>query len=209
MSTDLLTLMQWLSPGFPVGAFAYSHGLEDIITSGRISDADTLQIWMQDLVSQGSGRSDISLLARAWRGEAMDELTATAVALAGCSGRVTETGEQGAAFCRTVDAVWDTGIGVQAYPVAVGCAAARHGLPLELTAQAYLHAFAANLISAAVRLVPLGQTEGQQVLATLAPLICSVAQEATADGAPLFSNCIAADIAAMRHETLYSKVFRT
>ncbi|WP_298838633.1 urease accessory protein UreF [uncultured Roseobacter sp.] len=210
MSTDVLTLMQWMSPGFPVGAFAYSHGLETVIASDNLRDAETLRSWVTDIIRYGAGRSDATLLAEAWRSTDNAEKTeAVALALASGAERLTETRDQGAAFARTVDDIWQTAVGPCTYPVAVGLAAARRKLPLDLTAEAYLHAFAANLISAAVRLVPLGQTEGQKVLADLGPLITEVAGDACAEGAPLYSNCIAGDIAAMRHETQYSKVFRT
>ena len=210
MNTDILTLMQWMSPGFPVGAFAYSHGLEEVIASGTLQTSADLRLWVSDILTDGSGRSDATLLARAWRDtETAGETDDIARALAAGSERLTETCDQGAAFARTVDAIWETSVGGRTYPVAVGVAAARQGLPLDLTTGAYLHAFAANLISAAVRLVPLGQTEGQAVLASLEPLIRTTADEAAAEGAALWSNCIAGDIAAMRHETLYSKVFRT
>jgi urease accessory protein len=209
MSTDVLTLMQWLSPGFPVGAFAYSHGLEQVIDAGSVGSADTLRPWLEDVLCHGTGQADLVLLVRAYRGEARDALDAEARAFASSAGRLIETLDQGAAFARTVDAIWHTRIGPRAYPVAVGVAAGQHGLPLTLTAQAYAQAFIANLVSAAVRLIPLGQTEGQRLLADLSPLIERIAAAAMAEDAPLFSNCIAADIAAMRHETQYSKVFRT
>jgi urease accessory protein len=207
MNTDVLTLMQWLSPGFPVGAFAYSHGLEQAIDAGKLKSAEDLALWLEDIISNGGGRADVVLLARAWRDD--DTADQDARAFATTAERLTETLDQGAAFARTVDAIWLTEIGPAAYPVAVGKAAARRGLSLDLVAEAYLHAFAANLISAAVRLVPLGQTEGQALLAALHPRIGDAAARALAEDAPLYSNCIAADIAAMRHETQYSKVFRT
>lgn len=207
MNTDVLTLMQWLSPGFPVGAFAYSHGLEHAIDAGEIRSATALRPWLDDILEHGSGRSDLVLLARAHRGD--EGADGDARAFAASAGRLTETLDQGVAFARTVDAVWRTSIGPCAYPVAVGRAAAQRGLPLELTAQTYAHAFLANLISAAVRLIPLGQTEGQRLLSDLAPAIARVTARVTAGDEPLYSNCIAADIVAMRHETQYSKVFRT
>ncbi len=213
MNTDaVLTLTQWLSPGFPVGAFAYSHGLERVIDAGGITSVTTLEPWLRDIIGHGSGRSDLVLLRAAFIADEMDVagIDALAEAFAASSGRLTETCDQGAAFARTVDAVWGTRLGTLTYPVAVGRAARVCGLPQDLTAGMYLHAFTANLISAAVRLVPLGQTAGQDLLARLAPLMTSVA-EATTVSTPddLTSACFAADIASMQHETQYSKVFRT
>jgi urease accessory protein len=209
MSTDVLTLMQWLSPGFPVGAFAYSHGLEQAIDSGTLTDAQDLQDWLEDLLEAGGARADVVLLARAYSSHDPDTVDTDARAFAASVERLTETLDQGTAFARTVDAIWQTRIGARCYPVAVGLAARERGLPLDLVAVMYAQAFAANLVSAAVRLVPLGQTEGQRVLAALAPHVETCARNALTEDAPLFSNCIAADIAAMRHETQYSKVFRT
>lgn len=207
-----ITLAQWMSPGFPVGAFAYSHGLETAIDSGQLSTVDALEIWVRDIIEAGGGRSDVILLATAYTAhpQALAGLDSKAHAFAASAERLTETADQGAAFVRTINAIWTTDMVAAAYPIAVGRAAVLCGLPLELTAQMYLHAFAANLISAAVRLVPLGQTQGQKLLADLAPLITTTAGSAlTKTTDDLISNCFAMDIAAMQHETQYSKVFRT
>ncbi len=212
MTTDTLTLMQWLSPGFPVGAFAYSHGLEWVIDRGDLRDADALGLWLTDLIAQGGGRADAVLLCAAFRAapDAVPMIDASARAFAASSERVLETAQQGEAFARTVDAIWGTDLGRLTYPVAVGRAARARDLALADTVEVYLHAFAANLISAAVRLVPLGQTDGQRLLAALAPLIRTTAAEAMDTPLnDLTSACFAADIAAMRHETQRSKVFRT
>jgi urease accessory protein len=213
MSTSgLLTLTQWLSPGFPVSAYAYSHGLEQVIDRGELTDAETLQLWLEDVLRHGAGRSDAVLLSVAYRAtpEELDEIDAVARAFAASKERLTETDDQGHAFARTVDDIWGTAIGPLCYPVAVGRAAQLERLPLDQTLEVYTHAFAATLVSAAVRLIPLGQTEGQAVLASLAATIAEVA--ATAINATLddlSSACFALDIAAMHHETQYSKVFRT
>lgn len=209
MSTDVLTLMQWLSPGFPVGAFAYSHGLEQVIETGQITCAETLRPWLEDILTEGGGQADLVLLARAYRGGLDNETDAVARAFAASTERHTETLDQGMAFAQTIEAIWHLGLPPATYPVAVGQAAAARGIPLDLTAETYAHAFTANLVSAAVRLIPVGQTDGQKLLADLKPLIQSTAGRACAEDAPLYSNCIASDIAAMRHETQYSKVFRT
>ncbi|WVX48469.1 Urease accessory protein UreF [Roseobacter fucihabitans] len=213
MSTDaVMTLTQWLSPGFPVGAFAYSHGLETVIETGEIRSIQDLEIWLVDLIKHGSGRTDIVLLSASYSLDlnVTHEADTVSRAFAASAERLLETDQQGGAFCRTLDAVWNTKLGALTYPVAVGHAACIHHIPLALTARMYLHAFAANLISAAVRLIPLGQTEGQALLARLVPLIQSTAQEAVDTPlSDLASHCFAGDIAAMQHETQYSKVFRT
>jgi urease accessory protein len=209
---SLLTLTQWLSPGFPVSAYAYSHGLEQVIDAGGIGDAATLAFWLEDVLADGAGRNDAILLAAAYRAEAeaLPEIDAMARAFAASAERLTETVDQGAAFARTVNDIWDTDIPALCYPVAVGRAARLRDLPRDATVAVYLHAFAASLVSAAVRLVPLGQTEGQRVLAGLCSTVTAVTREALDAGLDdLASSCLALDIAAMHHETQYSKVFRT
>jgi urease accessory protein len=212
----LWKLATWLSPGYPVGAFAYSHGLEWAVASGAVTDASSVGAWIADCVEHGAGRADAILLAHAWRaGVARDKaeiaaLVSLAAALAPSAERLLETRAQGAAFAATTGAVWeDDGVGAP-YPVAVGRAAGRHGVPLEPTALLYLHAFAANLVSASVRLVPLGQTDGQRVLAVLLPLCRRTAEEAISATPDDIGGCaFRADIAAMRHETQEPRLFRT
>ncbi len=213
MTTDaILTLTQWMSPGFPVGAFAYSHGLETAIAHGEIKDISSLEDWLRDLIACGSGQADVVILSAAYHATETQiaGIDTTARAFAATGGRLLETDQQGGAFARTVDDVWGTDLGALTYPVAVGRAASAKGFALDLATHLYLQAFAANLISAAVRLVPLGQTEGQALLASLTPLIHETVEQATQTPlSRLSASCLAADIASMQHETLYSKVFRT
>lgn len=200
----------WLSPGFPVGAYSYSHGLEWAIQSGAVRDRETLRGWIADTLRFGAGRGDAILLAHAHAADDPAEIAELAEALAPSSERHLETMQQGAAFAATVSAVWGRPVAPAAYPVAVGCAARAHGAPLALTATLYLQAFAANLVSAGVRLVPLGQTDGQRALAALMPLCADVAAEAMA--APLgdIGGCaLTADLAAMLHETQATRLYRS
>jgi urease accessory protein len=215
MSTerDVLTLAQWLSPAFPVGGFAYSHGLETAIQRGVIATADDLAGWLRDVLEHGSGRNDCILLRAAYESgdaAALAQVNATARAFAASSERLLETGAQGDAFCDTANAVWGAGLVGLVYPVAVGAHAARLGIDPDLTAAMYLQCFTSNLVSAAVRAVPLGQTEGQVVLAELSKLCGDIARgtaQATFDD--LHSNAFASDIAAMAHETLQPRIFRS
>lgn len=214
MSTDpILTLTQWLSPAYPVGAFSYSHGLESTVQDGTVQDAASFRGWLSDVLTHGAGRNDAILLAAAWHSrdtETLQEIDDWARALAPSSERLLETDQQGGAFSRTTAEVYSHDLPALAYPVAVGRAAALEGLPLAETARLFLHAFAANLTSAAIRLVPLGQTEGQQVLHSLTPLCREIADRAiTQTLDDLGSACFAADIASMTHETQYSRLFRS
>lgn len=210
---DILTLAQWLSPAYPVGAFAYSHGLEAAIQSGGIASGADLSQWLADIIRHGSGRNDCILLRAAYAcgdQEALVTLNDTALAFAASSERQLEQTLQGAAFCRTTAAIWGGSDKAYVYPVAVGAAAARLGIDASLTAAMYLHAVTSNLISAAMRLMPLGQTEGQTILAALT-LLCDETAKATeaTTSDDLQSTAFMADIAAMRHETLQPRIFRT
>ncbi|MGI1661225.1 urease accessory protein UreF [Palleronia sp. KMU-117] len=208
---DLLKLVQWLSPAFPVGGYAYSHGLEAAISEGRVSDAATLQQWLATVLGHGSGRADAVLLCVAMAPDADHAaLAELAAALAASSERWTETIDQGHAFTEAQNALSGNAFSPAPLPVAVGRAAAALALPAERVAALYLHAFASTLVSGAVRFIPLGQTDGQRVLAALHPLIEAVAQEAAqTDPDHIATSAFGADLAAMRHEGLEVRIFRT
>jgi urease accessory protein len=208
----LLRLLAWLSPGFPTGGYAYSHGLEWAVECGDVSDGDTLRTWLTDILTHGSGRNDAILLRHACRpGADHAALNKFAVAIAPSRERRAETLDQGTAFVAAA-APWhppDLPARV-AYPIAVGALAARHGLDEDTTTAAYLQLFTANLISAAVRLVPLGQSAGLRVLAALEPAILRVAAESRAATLDDLGGCaFRSDLAAMHHETQYTRLFRS
>jgi urease accessory protein len=223
-SPTFARLMIWLSPAYPVGGYSYSHGLEWIVEAGKVRDAATLGAWIEDVLSQGAGRSDVIILAEAWRALAGGDMAAfeqaaeLAAALAPSAERRLETMAQGTAFLAATLAAWPRpelaalaadGREV-AYPIAVGAAAAVHGLPLVETAQAFAQAFAANVVSAGVRLIPLGQSDGLRVLARMEPLIPRVVAAALACTLDdVGGAAIATDIASMRHETQYTRLFRS
>ncbi len=166
----LLSLVQWLSPAFPVGGFAYSHGLEWAIAAGEVTSAATARDWIAAILSQGAGRSDAILLVHAMRHDAdLVALGALAEALAASRERWIETMEQGRALALTIRALEGTEVPETAYPVAFGAAAGDLGVAAGRVAALYLQAMASNLVLAAVRFVPLGQTEGQAMLSRPAP----------------------------------------
>lgn len=207
----LLTLVQWLSPAFPTGGYAYSHGLEQVITDGAVSDGDSLRRWLADVLTFGAGRQDAVLLALSLRGGAdHDALSTLARALQPSAERLSETVEQGAAFARAVSALTGRDLPARPLPVAVGQAASTLDLPPAQVLALYLHAFASNLVSAAVRFVPLGQDAGQAVLSALHPVVDGLARDLV-DATPddLQSAALGADLAAMRHETLDVRIFKT
>ncbi|HYE45282.1 MAG TPA: urease accessory UreF family protein [Caulobacter sp.] len=211
MSTEpLLKLLTWLSPAFPVGGFSYSHGLETVIAEGVVHDRASLHDWIADLIAHGSGWNDAVLLAEA-HAAAADPVRLAAVAelaeaMAPAAERRRETLAQGAAFAAAVSA-WGPAAPAP-YCIAVGKAAADHGVPLEDAVTAWLHAFASNLVSIALRAVPLGQTDGVAVLAALGPLILATSARAAAATLDDLGGCaLMGDIAAMRHETLPVRLF--
>lgn len=211
--TDLLTLAQWFSPLFPVGAFAYSHGLEWAIEAGQVDSAETARAWIGDVLEHGAGWNDALTMVQAHRAEtqeAVTEIDLTCRALAASRERLSETALQGEAFCAALAEVWALDLAGLCLPVAAGRAARLAGLPRTLSVQVYLHAFASNLASVAMRLVPLGQSDGQHVIRALTPLCVRIAETAgRADPEDWSSTVFAADLAAMKHETQYARIFRT
>jgi urease accessory protein len=221
----LYRLMAWLSPAYPVGAFSYSGGLEWAIEAGDVTDAASLIRWLAVMIREGGGFCDAVFLVHAHRAvAAQDDAALAAVAELAAAftptrERFLETTAQGRAFFDTTRAAWGCAAldrlvvvwdGPLAYPIAVAVASAGHGIALEPTLAAFLQAVAGNLVSAGLRLVPLGQTDGQRVLAGLEPVIAACLQQALA--CPLGevgSAAFRADIASMRHETQYTRLFRS
>lgn len=220
MDDGALTLAHWLSPAFPTGAFAYSHGLEQAVAEGRVGDASTLRDWLADVLVVGGGWSDAVIAACARRGTGADipTLDAEVLAFAASAGRRRETLDQGMAFATTAAALigdwghWghDGTRAPRTLPVAVGRAAARLGVGCDSAIALMLQSFIANLVAAAQRLAPIGQTDGQGVVHNLRPAIrhtAARAAHATLDD--LSSSAFLSDIASLRHETLEPRIFRT
>lgn len=217
MTTEvhLLRLLTWLSPAFPVGAFSYSHGLETAIREGGLTDATGLCAWIAGLIEHGGGWSDAVLFKAAWDAARRDDavsladLVELAEAMAPSLERRRETLGQGEAFLIAARAWGASPVeGVVAYPIAVGAVCGALGIALDAALVAWLHAFAANLVSVAVRAVPLGQTGGVWVMAELEPVILCAANRAAGSSLDdLGSAAILSDIAAMRHETLGVRLF--
>lgn len=229
MTTDssaaLYRLLTWLSPAYPVGAFAYSQGLEAAIARGLVTDRASTQDWLIDSLTAGSLWSDAVIFARAYdaargsNGPALTEINAFALAFQPALELRQETLALGNAFlrttreawpCATLDLLTDTVSENPAYPLAVASAAAGHGIPAEAALEAWLHAAVSNLISAAIRLVPLGQSDGQRILAALEPRIAETAARAAATPLEaLTTNNLMAEICAMTHETQQPRLFRS
>ncbi len=232
---DLLTLQVWLSPAFPVGGFTYSHGLEWAIEAGVVTSAERLEDWLRQILLHGAGRSDAVLLARSYDAATAGDLAGLAsvvefaAALQPSKERRLEATAQGAAFVRAVGDTWSND-GFDAllrdladrfeasrpsgvpwtHAVAVGVAAAAHGLAREEVVPAFVQAFAANVVSAGVRAVPLGQSDGLRVLRALTPVVRRIAKDAeTTSLDDIGGATLVADIASMKHETQYTRLFRS
>jgi urease accessory protein len=221
----LYRLLAWLSPAYPVGAYTYSHGLETAVEDGAVRDRVALIDYIRTVLLAGAGRVDGALLVAAWRGAvagddaALDAVAELAAAWRGSAELALETMAQGTAFTGVTQSAWpEARFAVLAarhprrlaHPVAFGAAAGFHGLPLRPSLAGWLAAFAANLVSAGVRLVPLGQTDGQIATAALHPVVEQAADAAlAADFDALGTAAPGLDFFSMRHETQYTRLFRS
>ncbi len=233
IETSLYQLLSWLSPSYPVGAFSHSGGLEWAVEAGDVTSRASLEAWLEDLLNHGAAWNDAVLFTHAHdaarRGDmsALLDLAELAAAAQPSRERRIETIAQGAAFRRIARAVEDApslhmldevADGDLAYPVVVAVTAAGAAIPLTLALTAYLHGFVANIVSAAQRLVPLGQTDGQLAMAHLRSLVTETVTRAAdlpdtpGDRDPfrqMGSATFRADMASMQHETQYTRLFRT
>lgn len=217
-SSDLQKLLTWLSPAFPVGAFAWSAGLETAVVNRTVHDRASTQDWIGGMLAHGGLRNDGILLAHA-HGAARDpatlrDLADLCLALTPARERHNETTITGAAFATAAHA-WPTPVLAHLpepcpYPIAVGAIAAGHGIALDATLLAWLTATVHGQVSVAVRLVPIGQSDGLAIMAALEPAMASMAalcQHAALDD--IGGVAYAADIAQMAHETLTTRIFRS
>lgn len=224
----LLRLQSWLSPAFPTGSYSYSHGIEWAVEAGHIHDRESLVDWLEADLSYGSGRNEAIFFSEAWRCAVDDdraklfEVAELAAAFRGTSELALESSQQAAACLATLSQVWPDLVlewlsellrerEVQpALAIVIGVRSARQGIPLTFSLPAFLQSYIANLVTAGVRLIPLGQTEGQFAIAELEEpvLVASqLASEYTFDD--LGSAAFMVDLASMSHETQYTRLFRS
>lgn len=218
-------LALWFSPAFPVGGFAFSHGLEWAAEKGWVGDRASLEAWLVDLLTLGSIGNDLVLAAAAWRAVASGDDAALrqaadlAIALQPSAERHLEAVTQGGAFLAQIEASWPCDavarlqalrMGEIAYCITAGVAAAGHAVPLHALLTAFGLAAAGNLVSAAVRLGIVGQTDGQRVLAALVPVVeAAVRRASAAKLEEIGSACWRSDLASLQHETQYTRLFRS
>ncbi len=222
---QLLRLQTWLSPSFPIGAFSYSGGLEAAVDTGAVEDRESLKAWLSADIAYGMIGLDAAYCASAHR-VAGDEAALSEVMCLSAAQRTTaeqalETSRQGDAFCATAAAAWPhpwvarlpelaaRAATTLSLPVVIGVTAAAHGLPAIATVTATLHSAVANLLSAALRLMSLGQTTAQQLLAELEPLILTQAETALRQSLPVPLSLPRAEVLSLVHETQYSRLFRS
>lgn len=225
----LFDLLSWMSPAWPIGGFAYSGGIEWAVEAGHVTTRASAQEWILAMLEEGSLWNEAVIFTHSWRAAQgrdvvrMTEVAQLAAASLTSAERRLESTAQAAAFRRiasvaTPAATLETLAGVEdgelAYPVVVGALAAGRGIAARPALMAWLHAAVANFVSAALRLVPLGQTDGQIILAAMKPHILALAQRAVGlpDGDPFMAMASAtplADFATMAHETQYTRLFRT
>lgn len=206
----LLTLSQWMSPAFPLGSFAYSHGLETAISVGDVHDRASLTDWLRGVLDHGGGRSDAVLVSMTRAGADVQDMDALARALAAGPERLQESLDQGRAFLRVTNAILGTTSRDLMLPVAVGLQTRHLKVSTEAVIALYLQSFVSNLIQGAVRLIPLGQTDGQRTLHSLTPDVQRLAgtlSEASLDDLEIAA--IGADLAAMAHEHQEVRLFRS
>jgi urease accessory protein len=227
-NSGLYRLLAWLSPGFPIGSFAFSHGLEAAAASGAVRDRDSLQLWLSAILASGGGRVDADILRDAHRASSAGDIRALTdanrrgVAFRGTAETRLETTAQGEAFLATCRAAWPNPVldcwaerisergEAVCYAAAVGAATAQAGIALDCALLGYLLALAANLVSAGLRLGIIGQTDGQRILAALEPVIAAAVSGAlTRDRTSFGSATFAVELASMAHETQYTRLFRS
>ncbi len=207
--TQLLLLLNWMSPAFPIGAYAYSHGLEWAIESGDIKSARDVEDWIKDIITQGSGWNDAVLFMQEFQNQNVNEL---ALALCSSRERHLETTQLGAAFviAASIFSPFETVEGDNAYPVAAARACKAMQLDMNHALLAFLQGFSNALISVAVRLVPIGQTAGLHIMKNLILIIAATASRARTSTLDDLGSCtLLADLASMKHETQHSRIFRT
>lgn len=217
--TSFLQLLSWISPAFPTGNYAYSHGLEWVVEQGIVHDVKTLCAWLTALLRHGSLRNDLIFLKIAWDHaydtQELKDLAAYVLASASSRERYEETLWQGNAFLRAAS-LWQPDCQTSGemidcpLPVAQGFVF-RHGKVEQKTAiQAGGYGAVAAIVAAVVKLVPLGQTDGLRVLQSMEVIVLQAALQAEKSNlADVGSACFAADIASMHHETQRTRLFRT
>lgn len=221
---QLTRLLQLASPLLPVGAYSYSQGLEWAIDSGAVHDVATASVWIGDCLEFSLARFELPVVARlreAWDSGDLEALAQWNKVF--CSGRDclearAETLQMGYSLVRLLEALDIEDAAIEAlkrivpvsFPLAYSCAASVWKIPVADSLLAYAWSWAENQVSAALKTVPLGQVSGQRLLLQLGEKIPHAAEAAAQREDSRLSNFAPGlAIAGARHETQYSRLFRS
>jgi urease accessory protein len=201
-------LFSWFSPNFPIGSFNFSHGLEAAVEMKFIHDSFTLENWISNLITDGSGKTDVILLSNAYRGKNINEL---ALALCPSKERWIESIKLGKSFSKNIRDNWSYNIEDElAFPVALGKAGSFFSIPLDQLLIIFLQSFASNLITFGMKHIPLGQSAGQKILINLIPVIQAQSMKyKNYDITDIGSSAFISDLASMYHENLKNRIYQT
>ncbi|MDA9564794.1 urease accessory protein UreF [Alphaproteobacteria bacterium] len=201
-------LFSWFSPNFPIGSFNFSHGLEAAVEMKFIHDSFTLENWISNLITDGSGKTDVILLSNAYRGKNINEL---ALALCPSKERWIESIKLGKSFSKNIRDNWSYNIEDDlAFPVALGKAGSFFSIPLDQLLIIFLQSFASNLITFGMKHIPLGQSAGQKILINLIPVIQEQSMKyKNYDIKDIGSSAFISDLASMYHENLKNRIYQT
>lgn len=201
-------LFSWFSPNFPIGSFNFSHGLEAAVEMKFIHDSFTLENWISNLITDGSGKTDVILLSNAYRGKNINEL---ALALCPSKERWIESIKLGKSFSKNIRDNWSYNIEDElAFPVALGKAGSFFSIPLDQLLIIFLQSFASNLITFGIKHIPLGQSAGQKILINLIPVIQAQSMKyKNYDITDIGSSAFISDLASMYHENLKNRIYQT
>ncbi len=228
IEAELYKLLSLVSPSFPTGSFSFSHGLEYAISIETVHNAASLQEWIEGLLYCGSPFLDGILLKEAWLAAnsnndlALLSICETAVALRSTSELALECESEGTALLRTLVKIQpnsriadfakqlqNQGIKPH-YAACLGAVTAFRGIHLRLCLIGFLNTFSSNIINAGIKLIPIGQTQGQAVLGALEPKVIEVAENIRKKSLDDVGNaCILCDIYSSTHETVKSRLFRS
>lgn len=201
--TRLARLLQLASPALPVGAYSYSQGLEAAVEAGVVHDAASAERWIGDVLKLSVGAMEAPLLWRMLQGEDCDELFLASRETAELRA---ETLQMGASLAKLLKDL-DIGETAGAFPTVYAFMARQWGIAPEDALLAYLWSWLENQVMAALKAVPLGQTDGQRLLLRLGDTLEGVAFQAMSAEPVNLAPGLA--FLSARHETQYSRLFRS
>jgi urease accessory protein len=221
--SHFLAILQLASPALPVGAYSYSEGLEMLIENGTITNVENLQYWLKSELVYGSIRLDVAVMVRGFHAVQLGDLEALkrwnlwlsaardTEELRAASWQMGRSlmqllGKLEPEILPVVNAVGYPGN----YAIAFAIACAHWDINIQAALLAYLHSWANNLITAGIKLIPLGQTAGQELLMGLQPLLTSTVGEILTMADDDLGCCNwGLSLASMQHETQYTRLFRS